>query len=182
MDIPVGDFKVSHLQQHPNLQIQNAPKVHFVQSDGDDLCVSKSLASALYALDDFKEEATRINEYGETDLKGGTVDAVGKVSLYAHALLPHWIQRKHLEKPEDFQWEVLLQEEMKITIALCVLNESDGNSLHAVTIHGGYVYDANEVTATPLCKEAVGCSTETMKNTFVSFRRVTTFQYLGKEK
>ena len=77
MDIPVGDFKGSHLQQHPNLQIQNAPKVHFVQSeDGDDLCVSKSLASALYALEDFKEEATRLNKYGERDLKGGTLDAI----------------------------------------------------------------------------------------------------------
>ena len=70
MDIPVGDFKASHLQQHPHLQTsKNAPKVHFVQSDGDDLCVSKLLASALYVLDDFKEEATRLNEYGETDLK-----------------------------------------------------------------------------------------------------------------
>ena len=142
------------------------------------------MASALHVLDNFKEEATRLNEYGETDLNGGTVDAVGKVSLYAHALLPHWIQRKRLKKPEEFQWEVLLQEEMKITIALCVLNESDGNSSHAVTIHGGYVYDANEVIAIPLCKEALDycCSTETMKNTFVSFCRVTTFQYLGKEK
>ena len=78
--IPVGDFKASHLQQHPNLQTISAPKVQFVQSDGDDLCVSKSLTSALYALDDVKEEAKRINEYRETDLKGGTVDAVGKVS------------------------------------------------------------------------------------------------------
>ena len=184
VDIPVGDFKASHLQQHPHLQTSNAPKVHFVQSDGDDLCASKSLASALYALDNFKEEATRLNEYGETDLKGGTVDAVRKVSLYAHALLPRWIQRKGLKKPEEFQWEVLLQDEMKNTIALCVLNESDGNSSHAVTIHGGYVYDANEVIAIPLCKEALDycCSTETTKNTFVSFRRITTFQYLGKQK
>ena len=39
-----------------------------------------SETSALYALDDVKGEATRINEYGETDLKGGIVDAVGKVS------------------------------------------------------------------------------------------------------
>ena len=46
------------------------------------------------------------------------------------------------------------------------------------------MYDANEVIAIPLCKEALDycCSTETTKNTFVSFRRVTTFQYLGKEK
>jgi hypothetical protein len=79
VDIPVGDFKASHLQQHPNWHVQNAPKVHFVQIDGDDLCVSKLLAIALYSLDNFKEEDTRLNEYGERDLKGGTVDAIKRL-------------------------------------------------------------------------------------------------------
>ena len=100
MDIPVGDIKASHLQQHPNLQISSAPKVHFVKSHaGDDLCVSKLLASALYALDKFKEEATRLNKYGENHLKGGTVDTIGKVGLYARGLLPRWIQWKRLKTP-----------------------------------------------------------------------------------
>ena len=46
------------------------------------------------------------------------------------------------------------------------------------------MYAANEVTAIPLCKVALDycCSTETVKNTFVSFCRVTTFQYLGHDK
>ena len=46
------------------------------------------------------------------------------------------------------------------------------------------MYDANEVIAIPLWKEALDncCSTETVKNTFLSFRRVTTFQYLGANK
>ena len=75
-----------------------------------------------------------------------------------------------------FDWK-LLQERMKDTILLGVLNESDGNGSHAVTIHGGYVYDANEVVAIPLCKEALDycCSTTTVKNEFVSFRKVTLF-------
>jgi hypothetical protein len=29
MDIPVGDFKVSHLQEHPNLHVHGLPRVHF---------------------------------------------------------------------------------------------------------------------------------------------------------
>ena len=58
-----------------------------------------------------------------------------------------------------------------------VLNESDGNGSHAVTIHGGYVYDANEVVGIPLCKEALDycCSVTMVKNEFVSFRKVTLF-------
>jgi hypothetical protein len=56
--------------------------------------------------------------------------------------------------------------------------ESDGNDSHAVTIHGGFVYDVNEVTSIPLCKEALdySCwSTSTVKNEFVSFCKVTLF-------
>ena len=45
VDIPVGDFKVFHLQEHPNLHVHGLPTVHFVQSDGEELSVSKSLAS-----------------------------------------------------------------------------------------------------------------------------------------
>ncbi len=60
-------------------------------------------------------------------------------------------------------------------MVLAVLNESDGNGSHAVTIHSGYVYDANEVVAVPLCKEALDycCSTSTVKNEFVSFWKAT---------
>ncbi len=56
MDIPVGDFKVSHMQEHPNLHVHCLPTGHFVQFDGEDLCVSKLLASILYVLG-FTEEA-----------------------------------------------------------------------------------------------------------------------------
>ncbi len=40
VDIPVGDFKESHLHNHPNLMVPEAPSVHFVQLEGEDLCVS----------------------------------------------------------------------------------------------------------------------------------------------
>ena len=44
--IPVGDYKPSRLAEHPNLKIIGGPTVNLVQSEGKDLCVSKSLASA----------------------------------------------------------------------------------------------------------------------------------------
>lgn len=81
-----------------------------------------------------------------------------------------------------FDWQ-LLQEQMKDTILLGVLGELDGNGSHAVTIHGGFVYDANEVVAIPLCKEALDycCSTSTVKNEFVNFRNLTLFYYDGSD-
>jgi hypothetical protein len=42
VDVPVGDYKPSHLHNHPNLQCVGAPKVHFNQTDGKD-CVCQSL-------------------------------------------------------------------------------------------------------------------------------------------
>ena len=182
VDIPVGDFKTSHLDEHPNLLVPGAPRVHFVQNDGEDLCVSKSFSSALYAIG-FVDEAVGINNYGETQLRGGTVDAIGKVGEFAKSLLPSWVTRQVLRRrPHRFDWQQLLQEKMKDTIVLGVLNESDGNCSHAVTIHGGYVYDANEEVAIPLCKEALDycCSTSKVKNEFVNFRKVTLFFYEGK--
>ena len=78
VDIPVGEFKDSHLHEYPKLLVPEAPHVHFVQSEGEDLCVSKSLASALHAIG-FDNAAESINHYDESRLRGGTVDAIQKV-------------------------------------------------------------------------------------------------------
>jgi hypothetical protein len=77
----------------------------------------------------------------------------------------------------------LLQRFFKDYIAVGVLNESDGNGSHAVTIHGNFVYDANEVVALPLCQEALDycCSTTTVKNKFVNFRELIFFYYEGQD-
>jgi hypothetical protein len=50
VDVPVGDFKPSHLNEHPNLKRVGAQRVHINQTGGKDLCVSKLLASALFAI------------------------------------------------------------------------------------------------------------------------------------
>lgn len=50
---------------------------------------------------------------------------------------------------------------METTILWGVLNKSDGNASHAVAIHGGFMFYANEVVALPLCQDALDncCST-----------------------
>ena len=75
-DIPVGDFKVSHLSKHPSLHVHGALRVCVSHADGQDLCASKALALALYLLG-FQEEAFRFEAYGITNLQGGAVDSLG---------------------------------------------------------------------------------------------------------
>jgi hypothetical protein len=110
--VPVGDYKPSHLHEHPNLKVIGAPKVSFNQSDGKDLCASKSLALALYSI-------------------GFTKDA--------RTVLPSWIVIQSTK--QHFDWR---QELDKRQMLLGVLHASDGSCCHAVTIHGEFMYDANE--------------------------------------
>ena len=119
VDIPVGDFKLSHLQEHPNLHVHGLPTVRFVQSHGEDLCVSKLLASVFHVLG-FTEEALMVDKYGKSELVGGTVDAIGKVGQFAQSKLPEWITRNVLKKAHLFDWEVLLQELMQGTRRTCI--------------------------------------------------------------
>ena len=178
VDVPVGDFKPSHLIEHPNLKRFGAPRVQFNQTDGKDLCVSKSLASALFAIG-FEKEAVAIDSFGEEILKGAVVDALENVVKHARAVLPRWILIQRL--PQQFEWKEELDSRH---LLLGVLSASDGSCCHAVTIHGGYVYDANEVIALPLCEEALNYCTSTalVKSEFVRFRRGYIFRYEGQRK
>jgi hypothetical protein len=83
--------------------------------------------------------------------QGGAVDAFGKVICFAKTVLSTWIVTKCVKRPGTFNWKTDLDER---TLLLGVLNASDGNCSHAVTVHGGFVYDANELVDIPLCQEA----------------------------
>jgi hypothetical protein len=55
-----------------------------------------------------------------------------------------------------------------------VLSASDGSCCHVVTIYGGYLYNANEVIALPLCEEQAlfyCTSTALVQSECVRFRR-----------
>jgi hypothetical protein len=138
------------------------------------------LASALDSLG-FQGEAFRIEAYGITNLQGGAVDAFGKVIRFAKTVLPTWIVTKCVKRPGTFNWKTDLDER---TLLLGVLNASDGNCSHALTVHGGFVYDANKLVAIPLCQEALDycTSTQTEKSSFVNFRRIALFYYEGQRQ
>ena len=89
--------------------MKDAPSLQFTQSDGEDLCVSKALASVLHILG-FTEQAQLINQYGKTQLEGGSVHVLKKVGQFATLVLPPWIQRKELKKSKLFDWQRLKEE------------------------------------------------------------------------
>jgi hypothetical protein len=112
-------------------------------------------------------------------LQGGAVDAFGKVICFAKTQLPTWIITKCVKRPGTFNWNTDLDER---TLLLGVLNASDGNCSHAVTVYVGFVYDANVLIAIPLCQEVFDycTATQTEKSSFVNFRRIALFYYKGQ--
>ena len=93
VDIPVGDFKISHLHLYPHLRKNGAPTLNFVQDNNEDLCVSNSLASAIYNIG-FCKAATDIFNFGKCVRAGGSVNTLEKVIKFATSedVLPSWIQ------------------------------------------------------------------------------------------
>jgi hypothetical protein len=96
------------------------------------------------------------------------VDALENVVKHTQAVLPRWILIQRL--PQQFNWK---EELYARHLLLGVLSASDGTCWYTVTIHGGYMYNANEVIALPLCEEALNYCTSTalVKSEFVCFRR-----------
>jgi hypothetical protein len=183
MEVPVGDYKKSHLVNHSNLIVPGAPKIKFQQEEGMDVCVPNALASVLFVLG-FYEQATQIYEFGLANMINGPVaGALDKVGQLAQKILPRWIQvsKSSINSPNAIlKFDNLDQR----TILLAVLAASDGHRSHAVAIHGGFVYDANEEIALPLCQEALDycTSTETRKSRFLHFHRALLFEYKGTKK
>jgi hypothetical protein len=178
VDVPVGEFKISRLHLYPHLYQPGAPRVQFIQSDGKDLCVSKALASVFYALN-FREEALKIDNYGEEIIRGNVVDALKKVSHYAQTVLPSWIQVTKM--PLLYDWKNHLQDSE--TILLGVLSAADGHRNHCIALHSSYIYDANELLALPLNSDALDycTSTEDRKSSFLEFRKGYLFAYKGNK-
>ena len=89
-------------------------------------------------------------------------------------MLPTWIITKCVKRPGTFDWKTDLDER---TLLLGVIYASGGNCSHAVTVHGGFVYNANELIAISLCQGALDYCTSTQKerSSSVNFRRIAFF-------
>ena len=176
VDIPAGDNKESHVHRFPNLLSAKAPRIRYRQLDGMDLCVPKALASVLYALG-FKRSADLINDFGESNMAGGVVDTLKQVRMKAIECLPSWVWVSEINSLSAIDFRP------SRCILLGVIASSDGHTSHAIATHGGYIYDANEEYAIPLCQEGLDycASTPTKARSFVRFHRVVRLEYRGQQ-
>ena len=176
VDIPAGDNKESHVHRFPNLLSAKAPRIRYRQLDGMDLCVPKALASVLYALG-FKRSADLINDFGESNMAGGVVDTLKQVRMKAIECLPSWLRVSEINSLSAIDFRP------SRCILLGVIASSDGHTSHAIATHGGYIYDANEEYAIPLCQEGLDycASTPTKASSFVRFHRVVCLEYRGQQ-
>ena len=128
--------------------------------------MTKSLASAFFALG-WHYAASKIDAFGENILRGAAVDALRRVIKHAKNVFPPWIIIQQL--PTNFNWKDDLKDN-KVVVG--VLRASDDSCLHAVTIHGNFIFNANEKVTLRLCDEALDycTSTETVQSKFVAFK------------
>ena len=98
-------------------------------------------------------------------------------------VLPNWIQISKYKCTKK-KGAVGLENVEQGTILLAVLASSDGHKAHAVAIHDGFIYDANEAVALPYNQQALDycTSTATKKSKFVYFSRGLLFRYTGQKQ
>ena len=181
-NIPIGDSHPSCLHLYPHLQVANAPKLVYQQLPGEQMCVYKSLASVVHNLG-WEQGAQFIIENGlhpdQEPVKKITESELCYCQRLAQMVLPRWVKVKRMDK--KFDWENDLEPQHMF---LGQLAATDGSNSHAVTIHGGFVYDANEAQGLPLSKESLDyCTCEKPGDSlFDNFWDGYIFMYEGKKK
>ena len=130
-----------------------------------------------YALG-WHEQSFKSDKYGEEVLKGLVKQALNHIADYTKTLFPRWLKITLI--PRKFDWRTDL---LPTDVIMGVMVASDGSCSHAITVHGGFIFDANEHVALPLCPEALDYCTSTayIKTTFVDFKRAWLYRYRGKQ-
>ena len=179
VDIAPGASKTSQLHKYPNLVVDNAPVIRFQQSFDQDLCLTKSFASVLFHLG-FCDEARAIDRFGFDEFSDGAYNPMEKLRFISRKILPNWIENRKM--PRDFDWKTDLEQGQ---ILVAVLKPIDGNISHAISIHNGFIYDANEDVAIPLCEEGLDYCTianDGTQSKFENFWRGIVYFYKGTKK
>ena len=167
LSVPVGANKPSHLVNWAFLIKDNAPRIEYNQKGKDDLCIPKSFASILHHVGFTKEAYNLDRTFNDKKFCFRKNDNNLKV-IYRHAIkiLPNWLQctSKNINK---IHWNDI----KKYDLFLGVLEGSDGQVNHAISIFNNWIFDSNERIAIPLCKEGLNycVSTPDSKVDFVKF-------------
>ena len=78
---------------------------------------------------------------------------------------PGWLLPHKIKRASVFD---LLSADLSTALAVVILKASDGTTSHAITVHDNVIFDSNERTAIPLCKDNLDylCSTALRQATF----------------
>ena len=104
----------------------------------------------------------------EEVLKGLVLQALDRIASHTKTLFSPWLTITLILRNFDWRTDLLPKDVM-----MGVMVASDGSCSHAITVHGGFIFDANEQLALPLCPEALDYCTSTpqIESTFVGFKR-----------
>ena len=185
VDIPrlttIEDSTESKLDMYPNLRRDAAPVVRYTIEQLESNSASKSFASVLYSIGLFKaaDDMNTMIENGQFGIKSD--DNLIHLAKMAKYVLPTWLQFQKVKHMEKFNWEVDINSRV-IFVGMMIC--SDGVISHAVTLHDGYIYDAFETVAIPLCHEGLDycTSNKSHKRQFLRFVKGIKFVYKGKEQ
>ena len=116
-------------------------------------------------------------------LNKGALYPVKRVMEKAQKVLPKWLVISSFSSKTKRGSKVfnLTTDYDEKTILLGVLSACDGNRSHAVAVHGGFIYDANEDVAIPYGKKGLDyCTSTPEKNsTFKEFCSGLLIKYEG---
>lgn len=175
INVPAGDVVI---RDGLTIPLQNnfglKHKIQFKQHK-QDTCVYSSFASALWCI-------------GIHDL-ATTLATRATENLHSHRILQHlandmnghWLQSVKIKQNARKRFN-LLEEDLQQSIAVVVIQASDGQCSHAITVHDGLVFDGNEDFAIPLTQANLDyiCSTNEQKATFVGVASGYVFREQGK--
>ncbi len=77
----------------------------YVNSKGHDLCITKSLASAFFALG-WHDQSSKIDSFGVVILVGLVGQALDRVVIYTKTLFPRWVTISMFSRKFDWQTNI----------------------------------------------------------------------------
>ena len=168
--IPVGATREERLPFIPSLQRSDAPTIQFMQGEFD-TCIYSSFASALHYLG-VKQPAHHISQCARKDAGQDPFTVFQKLDLRLKKMNLGFLRTRKITSITDYVKDI--KDNM---IVVASLKDSSGNASHAVTICRGWIFDSNETSALPLCKQALDVCTQSeqeaiecgLKSTFVTF-------------
>ena len=153
VDVPVGCVRSARLHGTPSLNVPNAPLVKFQQGVFD-TCVYSSLASALFHTG-LRQAAYHIQRVARKDSGCAPTKLLHRLHERIRATEAKFLVIERMS--DTFDWKTDLKDNV---IFVGAIQGSDGNAQHAVTLFQGWIFDSNEKTAIPLCKEGLDFCTQ----------------------